>query len=174
MKIGILQTGHAPDTLLPETGDYDALFRKMLDGNGFAFETYSVVDGERGLRARIDTEGDYDDPLNWRAGAPGGSPGGDTVEDRDGDGVREKDGVPLKVLYQTSTNAVRQDFQALIKDWWSQIGVETEEIRGTDRVIGARDVLAFVKQVRECELMFFGHDFHVNLYQISTSVYLIF
>lgn len=46
MKIGILQTGHAPDTLLPETGDYDELFRKMLDGNGFAFETYSVVDGE--------------------------------------------------------------------------------------------------------------------------------
>ena len=35
-------------------------------------------------------------------------------------------GVPLKVLYQTSTNAVRQDFQALIKQWWSEIGVETE------------------------------------------------
>ena len=28
--------------------------------------------------------------------------------------------------YQTSTNAVRQDFQALIKQWWSEIGVETE------------------------------------------------
>jgi peptide/nickel transport system substrate-binding protein len=46
--------------------------------------------------------------------------------DSDGDGVREKDGVELSILYQTSTNAVRQDFQALIKDWWSQIGVETE------------------------------------------------
>ncbi|MEM6939860.1 MAG: peptide ABC transporter substrate-binding protein [Pseudomonadota bacterium] len=46
--------------------------------------------------------------------------------DSDGDGVRDKDGVKLSVLYQTSTNAVRQDFQALIKDWWSQIGVETE------------------------------------------------
>ncbi|MEO0385869.1 MAG: peptide ABC transporter substrate-binding protein, partial [Pseudomonadota bacterium] len=43
-----------------------------------------------------------------------------------GDGVRAKDGVRLSILYQTSTNAVRQDFQALIKDWWSQIGVETE------------------------------------------------
>ena len=42
------------------------------------------------------------------------------------DGVRAKDGVRLSILYQTSTNAVRQDFQALIKDWWSQIGVETE------------------------------------------------
>ncbi|MBW4960519.1 peptide ABC transporter substrate-binding protein [Sulfitobacter sp. CW3] len=46
--------------------------------------------------------------------------------DSDGDGVREKDGVKLSVLYQTSTNAVRQDFQALIKDWWNQIGVEVE------------------------------------------------
>ncbi len=43
-----------------------------------------------------------------------------------GDGIREKDGMKLKILYQTSTNAVRQDFQALIKQWWSEIGVETE------------------------------------------------
>ena len=42
------------------------------------------------------------------------------------DGVRAKDGVRLSYLYQTSTNAVRQDFQALIKQWWSEIGVETE------------------------------------------------
>ena len=42
------------------------------------------------------------------------------------DGVRAKDGVRLSVLYQTSTNAVRQDFQALIKQWWEEIGVETE------------------------------------------------
>ena len=48
------------------------------------------------------------------------------IVDTDGDGVREKDGVPLKILYQTSTNAVRQDFQALIKQWWSEIGIETE------------------------------------------------
>ncbi len=46
--------------------------------------------------------------------------------DSDGDGVRDKDGVALSLLFQTSTNAVRQDFQALIKQWWSQIGVETE------------------------------------------------
>jgi len=48
------------------------------------------------------------------------------IVDTDGDGIREKDGVPLKILYQTSTNAVRQDFQALIKQWWSEIGIETE------------------------------------------------
>jgi peptide/nickel transport system substrate-binding protein len=47
--------------------------------------------------------------------------------DTDGDGVRETpDGVKMSILYQTSTNAVRQDFQALIKQWWSEIGIETE------------------------------------------------
>jgi peptide/nickel transport system substrate-binding protein len=42
------------------------------------------------------------------------------------DGVREKDGMRLHLLYQTTVNPVRQDFQALIKDWWTEIGVETE------------------------------------------------
>jgi len=42
------------------------------------------------------------------------------------DGVREKDGRRLRLLYQTSTNAVRQDFQALIKGWWNELGVEVE------------------------------------------------
>lgn len=42
------------------------------------------------------------------------------------DGVREKDGVKLSFLYQTSTNSVRQGTQALVKDWWSQIGVAAE------------------------------------------------
>ena len=46
--------------------------------------------------------------------------------DSDGNGIRDKDGVELNILYQTSTNAVRQDFQALIKQWWGEIGVETE------------------------------------------------
>jgi len=48
-------------------------------------------------------------------------------KDTDGDGVRETpDGVPMNILYQSSTNAVRQDFQALIKDWWEQIGLSVE------------------------------------------------
>jgi peptide/nickel transport system substrate-binding protein len=46
--------------------------------------------------------------------------------DSDGDGIREKDGVKFSILYQTSTNAVRQDFQALIKQWWEEIGIESE------------------------------------------------
>lgn len=45
---------------------------------------------------------------------------------RGADGVREKDGVRLSILYQTSTNNVRQDTQALIKQMWQEIGVETE------------------------------------------------
>ena len=47
------------------------------------------------------------------------------VLDTDGDGIREHNGVPLHVVYQTSTNAIRQDTQALIRDWWSRIGIET-------------------------------------------------
>ena len=47
------------------------------------------------------------------------------VVDTDGDGIREHNGVPLRILYQTSTNAIRQETQALIRVWWSRIGVET-------------------------------------------------
>ena len=46
--------------------------------------------------------------------------------DSDGDGIREANGQPMKILYQTSTNAVRQDFQALIKGWWAEIGIDAE------------------------------------------------
>ncbi len=46
--------------------------------------------------------------------------------DTDGDGIRDKDGKKLSLLYQTSVNPIRQDFQALIKDWWGELGVETE------------------------------------------------
>jgi peptide/nickel transport system substrate-binding protein len=45
---------------------------------------------------------------------------------RGSDGVRAKDGVRLSLLYQTSTNSVRQGTQALIKQMWQAIGVETE------------------------------------------------
>ncbi|MDC1198777.1 peptide ABC transporter substrate-binding protein [bacterium] len=50
------------------------------------------------------------------------------------DGIRAKDGVRLSILYQTSTNAVRQDTQALVKQWWTQIGVETE-LRNIDAAV---------------------------------------
>ena len=51
------------------------------------------------------------------------------VLDTDGDGIREYNGVPLKITYQTTSNAIRQDTQALIRDWWRQIGIESELIQ---------------------------------------------
>ena len=53
---------------------------------------------------------------------------------RGGDGVRARDGVRLSILYQTSTNSVRQGTQALIKQMWEQIGVETE-LRNIDAAV---------------------------------------
>ena len=50
------------------------------------------------------------------------------------DGVRAKDGVRLSILYQTSTNSVRQGTQALIKQMWEAIGVETE-LRNIDAAV---------------------------------------
>ncbi len=46
--------------------------------------------------------------------------------DTNGDGIRDKDGEKLSLVFQSSTNAVRQDFQALIKQWWNELGVEVE------------------------------------------------
>ena len=53
---------------------------------------------------------------------------------RGGDGVREKDGVRLSIVYQTSTSPVRQSTQALIKRMWGEIGVETE-LRNIDAAV---------------------------------------
>ena len=46
MIIGILQTGHAPDELRPEHGDYATLFERLLAGRGLEFRTWSVVEME--------------------------------------------------------------------------------------------------------------------------------
>ncbi len=46
MKIGILQTGHSPEEMLEVHGNYSDRFTALLDGHGFDFETFSVVDGE--------------------------------------------------------------------------------------------------------------------------------
>ena len=48
-------------------------------------------------------------------------------EDSDGDGVREfTDGTPLSFDYVTSTNAVRQSNQEIVKANWEEIGIEVE------------------------------------------------
>ena len=51
------------------------------------------------------------------------------VVDGDGDGVREYEGTPLRIVYQTSANSIRRETQELVRDWWRQIGVETELVQ---------------------------------------------
>lgn len=46
MHIGILQCGHTPDLVNANHGDFDALFTRMFDGEGFSFTTFNVVDDE--------------------------------------------------------------------------------------------------------------------------------
>ena len=46
MHIGILQCGHTPDLVNANHGDFDALFRRMFNGEGFSFTTFNVVDDE--------------------------------------------------------------------------------------------------------------------------------
>ena len=46
MKIGILQTGHSPDEVRGDLGDYSDMFARLLGGHGFDFVTFNVVDGE--------------------------------------------------------------------------------------------------------------------------------
>ena len=47
------------------------------------------------------------------------------VTDSDGDGIREYNGVPLSLTYQTTINAVREGTFALIQGWWAEIGIES-------------------------------------------------
>jgi GMP synthase-like glutamine amidotransferase len=46
MRIGILQTGLAPEALAPAMGDYPDMFARLLDGHGFTFRTWKVVEEE--------------------------------------------------------------------------------------------------------------------------------
>ena len=45
MKIGILQTGHAPDQIRESVGDYEDMFHRLLAAHGFDFQTWNGVDG---------------------------------------------------------------------------------------------------------------------------------
>jgi GMP synthase (glutamine-hydrolysing) len=46
MKIGILQTGHAPEEIQASLGDYEHMFHRLLGGHGFDFQTWNVVDND--------------------------------------------------------------------------------------------------------------------------------
>jgi len=45
VKIGILQTGHAPEAVIPELGDYNDLFTRFLAHEAVEFVNFPVVDG---------------------------------------------------------------------------------------------------------------------------------
>lgn len=45
MHIGLLVAGHAPQQVIEPIGDYETMFRRMLDGYGFEFSAWNVVDG---------------------------------------------------------------------------------------------------------------------------------
>src|SRR5205814_9747896 len=42
------------------------------------------------------------------------------------DGIRQKDGVRMHMLYQTTVNSLRQKEQDIIKAGWEQLGLEVE------------------------------------------------
>ena len=80
--------------------------------------------------------------------------------DTDGDGVRETPDGGMSILYQTSTNAVRQDFQALIKEWWSQIGIETELRNLSASVFFGGDVLPDTFQKFYADVQMYANTFN--------------
>lgn len=63
------------------------------------------------LKQDMDQAGKLLDEAGWKMGP---------------DNIRVKDGKKLSLLFQTSVNSVRQGTQALIKQWWNELGVEVE------------------------------------------------
>jgi len=49
--------------------------------------------------------------------------------DTDGDGIRDKDGTPMEVLFQASVNPVRQETQAIVAESLEELGVDVEIVR---------------------------------------------
>ena len=68
------------------------------------------------------------DAAGWKRGSGGRS------------GVREKDGKPLRMMFQTSTNAPRQKVQAVIKQACGKAGIELELKSITGSVFFSSDV----------------------------------
>ena len=46
MKIGIFQTGYLPKQLAEKHGQFPQMFEQLLQGHGFTFENYAVVDNQ--------------------------------------------------------------------------------------------------------------------------------
>ena len=86
------------------------------------------------------------------------------VIDTDGDGIREYEGTPLRITFQTSTNDIRQQTQELIKGWWRQVGIEAELIDwDSDVFFGGEPLMAGAASFKR----FFAD---VEMYANSTAV----
>ena len=46
MLIGILNCGYPPENVKDNHGNYDAMFSSFLEGHGFKYQTWNVVDGD--------------------------------------------------------------------------------------------------------------------------------
>ena len=46
--------------------------------------------------------------------------------DSDGDGVRDKDGVMMKIFFQTSITPIRQAIQRIVKETLNSLGIQVE------------------------------------------------
>lgn len=46
MRIGILQTGRVAEALKARHGDFPDMMQQLLEGKGFDFQTFAVIDGE--------------------------------------------------------------------------------------------------------------------------------
>ena len=86
------------------------------------------------------------------------------VVDSDGDGVREHNGVPLQVTYQTTQNPVRQETQALVQGWWKEIGIETTLVQHSADVFFGGD------PVEEKEASYRRFFADVQMYATSTGI----
>jgi peptide/nickel transport system substrate-binding protein len=82
--------------------------------------------------------------------------------DTDGDGIVDKEGKPLTLVYQTTINAVRQKTQAIVKSQWAAIGVNAQ-LRAIDAGVffssdaGNPDTAA--KFYADVEMFTTGNDF---------------
>ena len=80
--------------------------------------------------------------------------------DSDGDGIREMDGVPVSLVLQTSTGPARENIAATLKQFWREIGIETE-IRTVppQALFGGDPDNPLTLQRFEADLMLFGGGF---------------
>ncbi len=90
----------------------------QLYGKGGGTGTCNLVVGVPALESKntkcdqdIDQANKLLDDAGWKMGA---------------NGIREKDGQKLHLIYQTTVNPSRQATQDLVKAWWAKIGVDTE------------------------------------------------